>query len=395
MSQPLQPPKTHNPPSSKASLADLPLTGKATITGLLSFLLIGAAQAIYGPALPGLAEHFQLPTSTTGLLITVHGIGALIGVLGSVPLAAHGLARYRTGTAVLMVLAGGLLIGTAPAWWVALFGASLLGLGHGILSAGLNPLFAARFGARGPAMVNLLNALFGMGAIVGSLMVGVLEQPRLPFVGVALFAGLLLPFAFQLDDRVERTGAAQSVGRPGRTWYAFVLLLALAVGVEASSGGWTATYLVSQGSSVAAAAATTSLFYLVFTASRLLGMPLSQRFRPATLVAGALVLAAVLLGTSHFVPLAPYALVALGGAVSLFFPNIFSWLVAAQPQATRFSGLAIAAGVLGSALFPALVGQITAVTGKGSIPTVLLALSVMTLILAAVLRRKIPGPPAT
>ena len=64
-----------------------------TVTGLLSFILIGASQGLYGPALPGFTAAFDLPDGAAGLIISMHSRGALLGILSAIPLAGHTLER--------------------------------------------------------------------------------------------------------------------------------------------------------------------------------------------------------------------------------------------------------------------------------------------------------------
>lgn len=351
------------------------------LVGALAFVLMGGVQALYGPSLPGLSQLFGVPISTAGLVISAHGLGTLAGVLGTVPLARHPLARYRTGVAVALLAVGALTVGLTTAWPVALLGA---------LTAGLNSLFAVGFGKRGAAMVNLLNALFGIGAILGPLLIGRASgHSGWPFLVVALGAGLLAPFAFSLDDRVPEPAAAQQAPGDRRTGLlvGFLVLLALGVGIEASSSGWNATYLVALGQTPAAAAGFASLFYLVFTVARLAAVPLSLRLPSSTLVGAALLLAAVLLLLAQVPAAAPYVLVTLGGAVALLFPNTFTWLARTLPGTRGGTALVIAGALLGGALFPALVGRAVAAFEERVLPVAMLALTVPALILAVWLRR--------
>ncbi len=366
----------------------------AAVIGALAFVLMGGVQALYGPSLPGLSRQFDLPVSTAGLVISAHGLGALAGVLSTVPLSGHHLARYRTGAAITLLAVGALLLGLTSVWPIALFGALIVGMGYGVLTVGLNSLFAVGFGQRSAAMVNLLNAVFGIGAILGPLLVG-REGGNVgwPFIVIAVGAGLLAPLAFSLDDRLPvptatQTGSDdQSKGLLG----GFLVLLALVVGLEASSSGWNATYLVALGHTPASAAGFASLFYLVFTASRLIAVPLSLRLSAFTLVAASLALGAALLLLAQVPALAPYVLASLGGAVALLFPNTFTWLSRTLPGARAGTALVIAGALLGGALFPALIGQAVAAFGERALPPAMLQLAVLALILAVWLRGKSSG----
>ncbi|AFZ69451.1 MFS transporter [Deinococcus peraridilitoris] len=362
----------------------------AAVIGALAFVLMGGVQALYGPSLPGFSQHFGLPVSTVGLVISAHGLGALAGVLGTIPLTAHPAGRYRTGAAVVLLAVGALTLALTTVWPVALLGALTVGMGYGVLTVGLNSLFAVSFGQRSAAMVNLLNAVFGMGAILGPLLVGRAGgNVSGPFFIVALGAGLLAPFAFSLDDRLPVPAARQeaSIDQGRSLLVGFLVLLALGVGLEASSSGWNATYLVALGHTPATAASFTSLFYLAFTAARLAAVPLSLRLSSSTLVTASLTLAAVLLLLAQMPALAPYMLAMLGGSVALLFPNTFTWLARTLPAARGGTALMVAGALLGGALFPALIGQAVAAFGERVLPNAMLALTVLALILAVWLLR--------
>ena len=299
----------------------------AAVIGGMTFVLMGGLQALYGPSLPGFSQHFGLPVSTVGLVISAHGLGALTGVLGTVPLSGHLLARYRTGIAVVLLAAGALTVGLTSMWQVALLGALIIGMGYGVLTVGLNSLFAVGFGKRSAAMVNLLNAVFGIGAILGPLLVGRGSGTvSWPFLMIGFAAVVLAPFAFSVDDRLPLPTVTQQApnGQRGGLLMGFLVLLAVSAGLEASSS-WNATYLVALGNTPETAAKFASLFYLMFTAVRLIGVPLSLRLSSFTLVAASLVLAALLLLLAQVSAIAPDVLAMLGGSVALLFPNTFTW----------------------------------------------------------------------
>jgi len=360
--------------------------------GALSFILMGGLQALYGPSLPGFSQHFGLPVSTAGLVISAHGLGALTGVLGTVPLSRHRLARYRTGIAVALLAIGALTMGLTAVWPVALLGALIIGMGYGILTVGLNSLFAVGFGNRSAAMVNLLNAVFGIGAILGPLLVGRGSGTvSWPFLIIGFGAGLLTPFAFFVDDRLPAPTATQhaSNGQRKSLLVGFLVLLAVTAGLEASSSGWNATYLVALGNTPETAAKFASLFYLMFTAVRLVGVPLSLSLSSFTLVAASLVLAALLLLLAQVSAIAPYVLAMLGGSVALLFPNTFTWIARTLPGAGGRTALMVAGALLGGALFPALIGQAVAAFDEHILPNAMLVLPVLALILAVWLRTKL------
>jgi len=148
-----------------------------------------------------------------------------------------------------------------------------------------------------------------------------------------------------------------------------------------------ATYPVALGQTPETAAKFASLFYLMFTAARLLGVPLSLRLSSFVLVAASLALATVLLLLAQVAAIAPYVLATVGGSVALLFPNIFTWLSRTLPGTRGGTALMVAGALLGGALFPALIGQAVGAFGERVLPNAILVLPVVALILALWLRK--------
>ncbi len=360
--------------------------------GFLTFALMGAVQALYGPALPGLGRLFGLPAATAGLLLSAHALGALLGVLGAGALEGRRMARWRVGGAALLLSLGALGVGLAPLWPLALLGALTVGLGYGALTAGLNGLFARSFGARGGAMLSVLNALFGVGAVAGPLLIGAFSgDPRRPFLLVGAATALLLPLALRLDDRGAPAPSSPHAAGRRPALLGFVALLALGVGLEASSAGWMASYLVSLGSAPARAANFTALYFVAFTAARLLAAPLSLRFAPSAMVLGSLGLSAACWLLAAWPPAAPAAVIVLGAGLASLFPSSFLWLSRALEGVPGATTWALSGALGGAALFPAGVGRLVEVVGAGAIPYGALLIAGAAGIAALALRRAL-GP---
>ena len=307
------------------------------------------------------------------------------------------MARWRVGGALLLLATGSLFVGTAPLWSLTLLGAFVIGLAYGALTIGLNSLYAVGFGTRSPAMVNLLNAVFGIGAILGPVLIAVNPtEVRVPFLVLGAFAAILIPLALTLDDRLPTPSKDQNEVSKPRYLAAFVLLLALGVGVEASTIGYAATYLVTLGETTGAAALITSLFFLLFTLSRFAAIQLSLKFAPSQIVVGSLILTFVLLLLSHYVLLAPFTLALTGAALGLFFPNTINWFSGVFGGSSK-TVLIISGALLGGVVAPAFVSWIIVLFGKASIITTLLALNMLSLLtggfIAARLRSRVQQEP--
>ncbi|MCH5670262.1 MFS transporter [Streptomyces sp. CME 23] len=151
-------------------------------------------QALYGPAVPGLRAEFGLSPAGAGLGLSLHFTGGVAGVL------AFNAIHSRISNRTLLAASYGLMalgaagFALAPGWPLALAAAFLAGLGFGGIDYGLNQLFAVGFGNRSTAMLNVLNAHFGIGAVLGPVVVAWLgrDSYTYAFGACAVLATLLV-----------------------------------------------------------------------------------------------------------------------------------------------------------------------------------------------------------
>ena len=189
-----------------------PLTIPAIAGCCGGFVLIGALQALYGPAIPAFRTRFGVSPSVAGLALSAEFTGALAGIV------IYHLLRPLAGDRRLLVICyavmalGASLFAISPQWPMALAASLITGFGSGGIDYGLNRLFATGFGRRSAAMLNLLNAHFGVGAVVGPVLIGAVGADRFPwlFGGVAAASLLLIPTL-----RGVRPDPAHERRRPG------------------------------------------------------------------------------------------------------------------------------------------------------------------------------------
>jgi hypothetical protein len=273
----------------------------------------------------------------SALVLSAHFAGAMTGI------AWWGLERrlapgtwLRAATALLVAGAAG--IAFAPAWPVVLAAAFGLGVGFGVVVVEINVLLADAFGERAPAMLNLLGATFGAGAVVGPLAIAATGGYRLPFCAGALLAVVALSLTRDLPGAAPAPPEHGRDRTPSGLVGGFVALCALYVGTESGVGGWETTSLLAGGTGAAAAATWTAGYWAAITTGRLLAIPLALRVAPPVLVAGALLAAAAGLGLAHLPGLAPAAYTLTGLALGPVFPTALAWLALAAPGARGDDG---------------------------------------------------------
>ncbi|MFI8081508.1 MFS transporter [Kitasatospora sp. NPDC086009] len=379
-------------PPGTALRPDRAFSTPAVVASCVGFVLIGALQSLYGPALPALRQEFGLSPSGAGLALSAHFIGGVTGVL------AFDRAFGRIGNRALLrasyalMALGSVAFAFSPSWPLALLGALVTGLGFGGLDYGLNQLFATGFGRRSPAMLNILNAHFGIGAIAGPALIGLLGADRYPavFTGCAvLAAALLIPLTGVRDrttgtdhDPAEQT-TDRSTGPRGRRTAAlltaFVVLYVLHVAVEAGVGGWEPTHLETVGYSAALAASATSVYWLMLTLGRFLVAPLTLRWPEPAIIAVSCAGMALCLLAAVVPGLAPFAYAGVGLFIAPIFPTGLPWLRRAVPAARRAGALVIAASMVGGVAAGPALGRTIELFEVRMVPVVLFVLAAICL----------------
>jgi FHS family glucose/mannose:H+ symporter-like MFS transporter len=368
------------------------IPARATAGAFGAFVLIGAVQAFYGPALPAFGAAFGASPAAAGLVLSAHFLGGIAGVLGAGAAQGRVAPRVPLAAGLLLVSAGCVAVAAAPAWVAVVAAAGVVGAGFGALDVGFNTLFASGFGGRSAAMLNLLNAAFGLGAVLGPLAVGVAAGGgfRSPFAVTGAAGLALLPLVLALPgDRKRPAPAAAPDGRAGSRALAaaFVLLYVLYVGAETGVGAWEPTHLAALGWDAARAASLTSAYWAALTVGRVLIAPVSLRVPAERLVLATLGLAAAALAAAHVDPLAPAAYALAGLALAPVFPTGLVWLDRALPGARGLTALVLAGAMVGGIVFPPVVGRLVGAAGPEAVPTALAAIAGAALAVAAALRR--------
>ncbi|MGW2616933.1 MFS transporter [Streptomyces sp. NPDC001500] len=400
-------------------------TAAATVASCAGFVLIGALQALYGPSIPSLREEFGLSPSAAGLGLSAHFVGGVAGVLLFDRRYGRTSNRRILGASYLLMAAGAAGFALAPQWPVALVAAFVAGLGFGGIDYGLNQLFSIGFGHRSTAMLNILNAHFGIGAILGPALVGVVGSEHYPALFLA-FALANLPLLLCL--RGVRDHAPHPTDVPGTHGHAdisvvpvpvpdsdpvpvplprsdagatnadadavrrapanaalrsvlavFVALYVLHVGIEAGVGGWEPTHLETVGYGAGAAATATSVYWLMMTVGRFLVAPVALRFSSQAIITVSCTGMTACLLLARVPDLAPYAYAGVGLFIAPIFPTGLPWLNRAAPRARRAGAVVIAASMLGGVAAGPALGRAIEWSGVRAVPLILAAVSAVCL----------------
>lgn len=356
------------------------------LAGCVNFVTIGISQSILGPSLEAIGGDFGIPATTVSLAISVLFLGAALAILASSWLVRRFGYRPVLVGALATIALGALLMTVAHNWPLALAAASLVGLGFGMQNVGSNLLIVRSFGVRSGPAVNLLSAMFGIGCILGPLLVGLLlPEWRLPFLIVAVAAvaaiipGLRVPEPAPETTRPSRLNPALIFSLLG-----FVSLFLLYVSAEVGAASWEATHLTPW-YGAEQAAYLTSLFWAALTVGRFLAIPVSARLRPARLVLLSVLLSVPGAVMTLWPGLAPAGYIVMGLAFAPVFPTTLVWIQQVLPgRSETMIPITMAAANLGPVLTSPLIGLGVTRAGSDFVPVALLALVLLLLLVSAI-----------
>ena len=345
--------------------------------GVATFVMMGAGQSLYGPSLPAFSRIFAVSEAQAAVLISAHWVGCFIGVAimylrGSGITPRHALAAMALGAAGVAALAG---------WWTTVAGAMVFGMGYGLSTAVFNPRVLKAFGTQGPSMLSLLNATFGVGAIVAPLVfVAIGSDPRWSFGLTAAFAAAIWLFA---GPAGREAGAATGRATSFRPHWGIMAFGAVGIGLEASLIGLGPTALIRSGVAEPAAAELLSGFFVVFLLARVVLIFVAHRIAPfllytlAVSAAAISALGAVFLSPSLF-------FVAMGAPAGLFFPGFYVTASGKMGEDLRVPPTIIASGLVGGIGAPLVLAPLMAGMGDRGFFWIVAAVT-LALTLAAVL----------
>lgn len=326
--------------------------------GVATFILMGAATALYGPALPAFSRGFGVGLGTAGLVISAHWVGCAVGVAMMFWRGPQVTPRH----VLVMMGLGAVLLASGLAWAVTLLGAVAFGAGYGAATVVFNPRVLRAFGPRGTAMLSLLNATFGIGAIVAPLVyVGLGNDPALAFGICAVLAAVI----WLGSGPASRAGAVVTKAgvQPFRLHLPILTFAMVAIGVEATLIGLGPAALIAAGISEVHAAQLLSLFFLAFLAARVM-LTFTAHLMPSfTLYAVALTVAfAASVGAALVAP--GLCFVILGACAGLFFPGGYVTATRKMGEDPRVPPTIIAAGLVGGIAAPLMLSPFLEAMGE-------------------------------
>jgi len=371
----------------------------------LGYIGLAVRGGVLGIAWPSIRADFDVSLDALGALLGPGSVSYLIGSFVS----GRALARWDLGL-LLAAGFGGLalnLAGTAVAtsWWMLLVLGVPGGLGAGLIDAGMNIYMTNR---QGPREMNWLHACWGVGAtlspflMTAALVTGLGWRWGYAISGLLMLAlaGGYLATRRAWPSRAEIGRRAQSdteleFGSHGATmWQTLrlpvvwlsMLLFAAYTGVELGVGQWAFQLLVSaRGLGTVEAGAAVSTYWGALTLGRfffggVVAMIGVQRLLQACLLGVLIGLGVLWVAGAPWLAFAAMAL--LGVVQAPVYPALVT-LTPSQFGSTHTAnavGFQVAAGVVGGAGLPALMGVLAQGFGLEIIVPTLLAAAALQIV---------------
>lgn len=367
------------------------MTRNTVAAGFLSFALMGAAGGSYGQAIPPLRAEHGLGAGEAGVIITIHAIAALLGV-GAYTLTRRWTLRLRLILATVSFITGCGVFGTAHVWPLTLLATFLIGFGFGIAGNAYNTSFAVSFGKKSVIMLTLINAVFGIGSLLGPLIVGIIGAGHFRAVYLAVAIGALAPLLLLVFTNESTFStelhAHHGSQRPSKAIVAaFAGLLFLEVGIESSSGAWINTHLTNIGVSSPVASFVTGGFWSCMAIGRLLIVPLSRKFSESQIVAVSMLVIVPLYALANIGKAGVFAYAFAGFFMAPMFPCIMTWAARRTKNADHVGTILYASALVGSGVVPVIIGKAIDLTSANCVPNAFVLIAALFLMITSGLYR--------
>ena len=364
--------------TSSRSPHEVVLSPPAMASAAADFVIIGMLASLYGPLLVTFSHRFNLSLPSAGVVLSVHFVGALCGVAMGWSAMRRWTGKVVLAAALVVMATGALGAAIATSWTEFLVAIFVIGLGFGVLDFTLNSLLV-RTRVHGRAQrLSLANAGYGLGAIIGPVLI-ILARPghfRYLFGAVAIGA-LLLSMGTRgvrappLSAQVPWKDESSSQSRRRTILVNFVVAYVLYIAAETTTAGWIAPDLHRVGYSVATGSLVTAGFWLGLSIGRVLAGPIGRFHSHRRLVIGGLASATVLCAGAYSSGAAPYLYPMIGLAIALVYPMGLVWYTLLCPYDTNGVAIIILFMMSGGVIGPALESVMVSTFGIHVVPLVI------------------------
>ncbi|MFV0249377.1 MAG: MFS transporter [Tenacibaculum sp.] len=354
--------------------------GLELISAFVLFFIAGALTATLGASLPMLATYFNLAEPDSSV-ITIYNLGAFVSV-STIAVWGSKLPLTRLLLFIVIFCLGCGIMSQVVNWTGFITACSIAGMGYGGLVLLLNTACAQGFGLRSVIVVNWLNATFGIGAICGPIVAGILGTDNIlvMILAISIVALAGIP-SFRLGKVLETTplqvGNNFKFGKFQPIVLFFLLTGGLYAGLETSIGVWFSTSLSSSGWNLNIASSSVSYFWLGIALGRFVVPLFTLHLIPSVAINSYLAIATVMLTAAVFTGKAIYFYPLAGFAFSPVLPTMFAWIgkLSASPQ--QLTAILMIVTMLSNAVIPSVVGYFSSPKSPISISLSLLGVCIL------------------
>jgi len=363
-----------------------------------AFIAIAVAESGLGVLLPSILETYNLTTATVTALFFSQISGYVVAALTS-SLLSHriGLARMIL-LAAISVMTALCIYASTSYWFVMVMTGILLGLGIGLIDAGINTFIAHK--QDNANLMGLLHAFYGIGALSGPAIATTLltlgvswRSAYWVFASVVglLVVGLtwvvvqhhsLMDAAALTPDQNAGMNLRLALKKP--TVLVAGLLLLVYVGTEVSLGNWAYTVqTLSRDTPVAVAGYSITAYWFGLTLGRLSMGQLMKRIGAIRLIDFSLSLLTIGLLIWWLFPHQLWSLPLSGFALAAIFPTTI-WLMPRRVPSALVPaaiGFLTSVGSVGAVSVPTAVGWLANKIGLEIIPMVMVPLAIVMMML--------------
>ncbi|HEY7735289.1 MAG TPA: MFS transporter [Candidatus Limnocylindrales bacterium] len=348
--------------------------GAIALLAGVTLLLVGWGGLLVPSAIRSIEHDFRETDAGVGLFYLLYAFCYALGSL------AGGVLTERLGRRTILTLAvflfgaGTVGLATAPDWGLFLAAGIPAGLAGGSIDSQTNGLILDLYPAALGRELNRLHVFFSVGALSAPLAVGQLLEAGVAWQAVILGTGLaILPLAALVAIADVPHGRHAGAGVGGRKVGVAGPLLLLAFGIgcyvaaEIGVSNWVVRFLADAPLAVATGAL--SLFWGGLTLGRLVSTRIADRFDHARYAMSASTLAAVALVAAVVVPWLPLSVV-LFGVVGFGMGPIYPMIMAVGGErfpgrSAAVSGVLGTSAVIGSVVYPPIMGFLSDTIGLG------------------------------
>lgn len=373
------------------------LFNRAAIVGsMLAMVSIGALIASYGPAIAGFKTRFGLTDADAGAGLALQSVGAVVGVAAAPWVLRKFGNRTAMSIALVLITIGATAIAFAPAWSVLLVAATTAGLGVGAIDLLVSQLLITGTGERGPALMNLAHAFFGIGTVASPALTAAVGSDSYMVVFVlfavcSLAALLTMPGLKSRPTPMDTTPLTSAGATRPTRWIGvlllsgFIILYIAHFGVQSGIGNWEPTYLTATGIGQSTAVWATSGFWMAMVSGRFVAAGLTRHIAIPQLVTLSCIGMTVALAIAHFEGTAIWAFLLCGFFIGPIFPNGLTWLAHSGYGRGPSFAYVIAASMVGMAVAPWAIGVHIEYAGTQVLPFTLLAIALIALAVSVAL----------